>query len=96
MAITGTGFTGATKVTFFGVEDRRNGFHREIGHQITPAFVPTGAITGKIVVTTAGGSGSKCNHLYGELTVRGPVPAFNSANQRGAPSFRVLRGGWGF
>jgi len=50
--ITGSGLTGATKVTFGGVAAT---FTVNSGTQIT-ATVPSGAVTGKIKITTAGGS----------------------------------------
>jgi uncharacterized repeat protein (TIGR03803 family) len=52
VTITGTGLTGATKVTFGGV--KATSYTVNSGTQITAA-VPTGAKTGKIGVTTAGG-----------------------------------------
>ena len=52
VTITGTSFTGATKVTFGGV--KATTFSVDSGTQIT-ATVPTGAKTGKIQVTTPGG-----------------------------------------
>ncbi len=55
VTITGTGFTGATKVTFGGV---KASFTVDSGTKITTA-VPTGAVTGKIAVTTAGGAAAK-------------------------------------
>jgi uncharacterized repeat protein (TIGR03803 family) len=55
ITITGTGFTGATKVTFGGVN--APGFTVISGIQIT-ATVPVGAKTGKIQVTTAAGVAS--------------------------------------
>ena len=53
--ITGNSFTGATKVTFGGVKATSVTINSDT--QIT-AEVPTGAKTGKIAVTTAGGTGS--------------------------------------
>jgi len=51
--ITGTGFTGTTKVTFGGVAATTFSVFR--GDQVT-ATVPTGAQTGKIQITTPGGT----------------------------------------
>jgi len=56
VTITGSGFIGATKVTFGGV--KATSYSVDSGTQIT-ATVPTGAKTGNIVVTTPGGSASK-------------------------------------
>lgn len=50
--ITGTGFTGATKVTFGGIS--ATSFTVNSDSQVT-AIVPTGAQTGKVGITTAGG-----------------------------------------
>jgi uncharacterized repeat protein (TIGR03803 family) len=55
VTITGTGFTGATKVTFGGV--KATGYSVSAGTTIT-VTVPTGAVTGKIAVTTPGGTAS--------------------------------------
>ena len=53
VTITGTGLTGATKVTFGGV--KATVFTVTSGTQVT-ATVPTGALTGKVKITTAGGT----------------------------------------
>jgi uncharacterized protein (TIGR03437 family) len=53
VTITGNSFTGATKVTFGGV--KATVFSVDSYTQIT-ATVPVGAVTGKIQVTTAGGT----------------------------------------
>jgi uncharacterized repeat protein (TIGR03803 family) len=55
VTITGTGLTGATKVTFGGI--LATAFTVDSDTQIT-ATVPVGAITGKILVTTPGGTTS--------------------------------------
>jgi len=55
VAITGTGLTQTTKVTFVGVA--ASGITVNSDTQVT-ATVPTGAKTGKIAVTTKGGSAS--------------------------------------
>jgi uncharacterized repeat protein (TIGR03803 family) len=56
VTITGSGFIGATKVTFGGV--KAISYTVDSGTQIT-ATVPTGAKKGNIAVTTPGGSASK-------------------------------------
>src|ERR1039458_9478999 len=56
VTITGSGFIGATKVTFGGV--KATSYTVNSGTQIT-ATVPPGAKTGNIAVTTPGGSASK-------------------------------------
>jgi hypothetical protein len=60
VTITGTALTGATKVTFGGVAATQ--FTVNSVTQIT-ATVPTGAITGKIGVTTPGGSGMSATNF---------------------------------
>jgi uncharacterized repeat protein (TIGR03803 family) len=55
LTITGSGLTGATKVTFGGV--KATNYTVNSGTTIT-AMVPGGALTGKIKVTTAGGTAS--------------------------------------
>jgi uncharacterized repeat protein (TIGR03803 family) len=55
VTLTGTAFTGATKVTFAGIPATE--FTVNSVTQIT-ATVPTGALTGKIAVTTPGGTGT--------------------------------------
>jgi hypothetical protein len=55
VTLTGSGFTGATKVTFGGA--KATTYSVNSGTQIT-ATVPSGAKTGNITVTTAGGSAS--------------------------------------
>ena len=55
VTIAGAGFTSATKGTFGGV--KAASYTVNSGTQIT-ASVPSGAKTGKIAVTTAGGSAS--------------------------------------
>src|SRR6266404_1284835 len=56
VTINGSGFTGASKVTFGGV--KATTYTVDSGTQIT-AIVPPGAVTGKIAVTTTGGTASK-------------------------------------
>jgi uncharacterized repeat protein (TIGR03803 family) len=57
VTINGSGFVGASKVTFGGVKATTYSVN-SAGTQIT-ATVPTGAVTGKIGVTTTGGTASK-------------------------------------
>jgi hypothetical protein len=64
VVITGTSFTGATRVNFGGV--KATTFSVDSDGQIT-ATVPTGAKTGKIQVTTPGGTASSS----GTFTVTG-------------------------
>jgi hypothetical protein len=52
VVITGAGFTGTTKVTFGATA---TSFTVNGNTQVT-ATVPTGAVTGKISITTAGGT----------------------------------------
>jgi IPT/TIG domain len=53
VAISGTSFTGTTKVTFGGVAATSL---QVISDTEVDALVPTGAVTGPIAVTTAGGT----------------------------------------
>ena len=55
VTITGNSFTAATKVTFGGIAATS---YQVISDTQIGALVPTGAATGKIAVTTAGGTGS--------------------------------------
>ena len=55
VVITGNSFTGTTKVTFGGMKTAA--FTVNSDTQVT-ATVPTGALTGKISVTTPGGTAS--------------------------------------
>ncbi len=55
VTITGTSFTGATGVTFGGVSATS---YSVINDQQVDALVPAGAVTGKIAVTTPGGTGT--------------------------------------
>jgi uncharacterized repeat protein (TIGR03803 family) len=55
VTITGNSFTGTTKVTFGGVAATS---YKAINDTQVDALVPTGAVTGPIAVTTAGGTGT--------------------------------------
>jgi len=55
VTITGNSFTKATKVTFGGVAATS---YQVISDTQVDALVPTGAVTGPIAVTTAGGTGT--------------------------------------
>ena len=60
VAITGHSFTGATKVTFGGVAATSL---QVISDTQVDALVPTGAVTGPIAVTTAGGTGTSATNF---------------------------------
>jgi uncharacterized repeat protein (TIGR03803 family) len=60
VTITGTGLTGATAVTFGGV--KATTFSVKSATEVT-ADVPTGAKTGAIAVTTAGGTATSAKHF---------------------------------
>ena len=55
VTITGNSFTGTTKVTFGGVAATS---YKAKSDTTVDALVPTGAVTGTIAVTTAGGTGT--------------------------------------
>lgn len=55
VTITGNSFTGATAVAFGGVTATS---YQVISDTQIDALVPTGAVTGKITVTTPGGTGA--------------------------------------
>jgi len=60
VTITGTTFTGTTKVTFGGVKATS---FQVISDSEVQAFVPTGAKTGKITVTTPGGTATSATNF---------------------------------
>jgi hypothetical protein len=60
VTITGNSFTDATKVTFGGVAATSIKVLKDT--QMT-AIVPTGAVTGPIAVTTAGGTGASTTNF---------------------------------
>ncbi len=60
VTITGNSFTGATKVTFGGVAATS---YQAISDTQVDALVPTGAVTGPIAVTTAGGTGTSSSNF---------------------------------
>jgi hypothetical protein len=60
VAIAGNSFTGTTKVTFGGVAATS---YQVIKDTEVDALVPTGAVTGPIVVTTPGGSGTSATNF---------------------------------
>jgi uncharacterized repeat protein (TIGR03803 family) len=60
VTITGNSFTGTTKVTFGGVAATS---YKAINDTTIDALVPTGAVTGPIAVTTAGGTGTSTNNF---------------------------------
>jgi trimeric autotransporter adhesin len=66
VVITGNSFTGATRVTFGGVKATNVEINSDT--EIT-ANVPTGAKTGKISVTTAGGTGTSSAVFHGYTVV---------------------------
>ena len=58
--ISGHSFTGTTKVTFGGIAATS---YQVINDAEVDALVPSGAVTGKIAVTTAGGTGSSSTNF---------------------------------
>jgi uncharacterized repeat protein (TIGR03803 family) len=60
VTITGNSFTAATKVTFGGVDATS---YKVINDTQVDALVPTGAVTGPIAVTTAGGTGTSATNF---------------------------------
>ncbi len=79
VTITGTNFIGATKVTF-NTTDQTTFTVNGTGTQITVA-VPTGATTGKIKVTTPGGTATSAN----DFTVI-PAPTITSFTPTSGPT----------
>ena len=78
VVITGTGFTGATAVTFGGVT--ATSFTVNLATQIT-ATVPTGATTGPIAVTAPGGTATSATNF----TVTSGAPTITSFNPTSGP-----------
>jgi len=60
VTITGNSFTAATKVTFGGIAATS---YKVINDTTVDALVPTGAVTGPIAVTTAGGTGTSASNF---------------------------------
>ena len=60
VTITGNSFTGTTKVTFGGVAATS---YKAINDTTVDALVPTGAVTGLIAVTSAGGTGTSTTNF---------------------------------
>ena len=60
VTIIGNSFTGTTKVTFGGVAATS---YQVINDTKVDALVPSGAVTGPIIITTAGGSGSSATNF---------------------------------
>ena len=61
VTITGTGFTGATAVSFGGVAAAS---YTVVNATTITAVVPLKAFSGNILVTTSGGTGSKAGYIY--------------------------------
>gem|GEM_PF-1814381 len=78
LRINGTGFTGATSVKFNGVA--APGF-TVVSAALITVNVPNGATTGKIVVTTPGGTGTSATNF----TVLPPAPAITSFTPANGP-----------
>ncbi|MFF1418696.1 IPT/TIG domain-containing protein [Streptomyces sp. NPDC058280] len=89
VTLTGTGFTGATSVTFGGVP--ATSFNVVSATQIT-AVAPAGAGTVQIVVTTSGGTSNGINFTYSTATAvltsvvpnQGPVAGGNTVTLNGS------------
>lgn len=81
VTLTGTGFTGATAVTFNGVT--ATSFTVTSATQLV-ATVPAGATTGKIAVTTADGTGTSANSY--SVTTGIPLPYLASFTPASGPA----------
>ena len=89
VVITGTNFTGATSVTFGGVSS--TSFTVNSATQIA-ATVPSGAVTGKIAVTTPNGTGTSSTNFT--VTPAPTITLFTPA--RGTVGTSVVITGTGF
>jgi hypothetical protein len=85
VTINGTGLTGATAVKFGGVAASSFSVNPS-GTQIT-ATVPSGAVTGKITVTTAGGTATSATNF----TVTTTAPTISSFSPKSGPIGTAVR-----
>jgi IPT/TIG domain/Regulator of chromosome condensation (RCC1) repeat len=87
VTIAGSGFTDVSSVKFNGVAD--GGASVDSDHQIT-AHVPATATSGRITVTTAGGTATSAGNFLAVPTITGFAPA------AAAPGSQVVVDGTGF
>ena len=84
VTLTGTGFTGASKVAFHGTA--ATSFSVASATKITAA-VPSGASTGTIAVTTAGGTGTSAT----SFTVSIPIPPQTPQTTKKPPQTKITK-----
>jgi hypothetical protein len=93
VTINGTGFTGATAVTFGGVSAGTFSVNGA-GTRIT-AIVPSGAVTGKITVTTPGGTATSSTNFTVTGAAAPTISSFSPTSGPVGTSVRINGSGFG-